>query len=91
MIYFTKLLKIMIITINTDASFSHEHKYGTYAYWIKSDNFCYKGSGIFKDPVTDSTDAESRAVMVAIWILKEAKADFDVLVLNRDNIGVKTT
>jgi hypothetical protein len=32
----------MIITINTDASFSQDHKYGTYAYWIKSDNFLYK-------------------------------------------------
>jgi hypothetical protein len=29
--------------------------------------------------------------MVALWILREQKADFDVLVINRDNIGVKTT
>lgn len=79
----------MIITINTDASFSHEHKYGTYAYWIKSDNFLYKGSGVFKDTVDNSTDAESRAIAVALWILKQNKHDFDVLVINRDNIGAK--
>ena len=80
---------IKIITINTDASFSKEHNYGTYAYRIRSNNFLYKGSGVFKDTVENSTDAESRAIAVALWILKQQKADFDVLVINRDNIGAR--
>lgn len=81
----------MIITINTDASFSKEFNFWTYAYWIKSDNFLYKGSGVFKDKVDNSTDAESRAIAVALWILKQQKAEFDILVINRDNIGAKPT
>jgi len=79
----------MIITINTDASFSNEHKFWTYAFWIKSDKFCFKWSWVFKEKLESSTEAESRAIMVAIWIIQSQKVKFRKLIFNRDNIWAK--
>jgi hypothetical protein len=80
-----------IITINTDASFSNEYKFWTYAYWIKWDWFFYKGSWVFKQLLKWSTDAEVKAIAVAFWILQEQKHDFDFLIINRDNIFANKT
>ena len=75
----------MIITINTDASFSIEYKFGTYAYWIKSNDFLYKGSWVFKDKVKWSTNAEAQAVCIALWLLKNNEKDFTKIIVNCDN------
>jgi len=75
-----------IITINTDASFSNELKFWTYAYWIKWDWFHYKWSWVFKNKLNTSTEAEILAIAVWLWFLEQWLHDFDYLVINRDNI-----
>lgn len=82
------LEKEQLITINTDASYCQKTKIWAYAYWIKWDWFFYKWSGVFKEECKWSTYAEERAVMVAIWILKSKKRDFDTILVNRDCRGV---
>lgn len=78
-----------IITINTDSSFCQKTQIGAYAFWIKWKDFFYKWSGVFKDTCKWSQEAEEKAVLVAIWILKDKSKDFDIIVVNRDCIGVK--
>lgn len=79
----------MVITINSDASFSNTYKVGTYAYYIVCDKFRHMKSGAFSSnnydintPISErriknSTEAECAAICNALHLLK----------INSDKIG----
>ena len=57
------------ITINTDASFSPEHKVGGYAFWIICDLFTIKKSGHFKINPKTPFEAELMCIANAVYTL----------------------
>ncbi len=78
------------ITINTDAGFYPHDKVGSWACWIVSDGLLLKGSGIFKEPCKNATDAEIKAMVNAVSILLKSNFDFTGvrnIIFNRDNIN----
>ncbi len=80
----------MIVTVNTDASFSREHERGAYAFWIKSDEFKIQKSGMLKEKIARAEIAEFQCLINALWAL----ADEDVLqktkriIVNTDCLNV---
>ena len=73
------------VTINTDAGFLPDQKVGAYAYWIKAEGLFLRGSGIFKDKCRDPNDAETRAIVNALYILLASKYKAEKIIINRDN------
>jgi len=74
------------VTVNTDASYDPIAKTGGYAFWIKSDTFTLKDSGGFKGTITDSNEAEIKALVNALHYLEQkSRKDFSILVINCDN------
>lgn len=61
----------MIITINTDASFSNKLKRGAYAFWIVSDKGRIQMSGPIKGTCHDSSDAEMRCIINALHVVSQ--------------------
>jgi len=59
----------MIVTVNTDASFIHEHKRGSYAFWIVCNDFKILKSGVLKTKVTRPEVAEGMCIINALHIL----------------------
>lgn len=77
----------VFVTINTDAGFSYKHRIGTFAYWIKGLGYLLNGSGVFKEPCIDPTDAEIKAIINALAVIKKTKHPPILgFVINRDNI-----
>jgi len=77
-----------VITITTDAWYNPRTKIGTYAYRIRWDNLLLKWNWIFKQlQINWSTCAERWAIRVALYILNQNAQDFDLLIINRDNIN----
>lgn len=77
------------ITINTDAGFYKWNGMGSYAYWIRFNGQLYQGSGVFKKPCRSSTEAEKRAVLNALAVVKtHIKTGIIKIIFNRDNINV---
>jgi ribonuclease HI len=81
-----------VITINTDASYDPKTKTGGFGVWIKSDFFTIKQAGKFKGEITDSNEAEIKAIVNALKILRSNLSAnnrsiqmFDTLVINCDN------
>ena len=60
---------VRCITINTDASFSHEKKVGGYAFYIISDLFKIQKSGMFKVRPKSAIQAEMMCMANAIHTL----------------------
>jgi len=56
----------MIITINTDASFSNKFKVGTFAFWIACDKGKYFRSGALRGSVFSSIHAEMKCIINAL-------------------------
>lgn len=80
-----------IVTINTDAGFYPFDKVGAYAYWIKSDGVFLRGSGLFKGLCKSAKEAEFKAVINALHVLKAASLpEVKLIVFNRDNIYVQS-
>jgi len=59
----------MIVTINTDASFSAKHKVGSFAFWIVCDQGKIAKSGILRRKVGKPDIAEFRCVINALHVL----------------------
>jgi ribonuclease HI len=60
----------MIVTINTDASFSEKYKIGTYAFWIVCNNFKIQKFGALKLDCQRAEEAEIRAILNALHTIK---------------------
>lgn len=83
-------------TINTDASYSHKHKRGAWAYWIKgNDNFHVKKAGMFPQELHSSFVAElltfERALQEINAIVPPAHRGAVILYVNSDSTFVLHT
>lgn len=80
----------MVVTINTDASFSFKHKVGTYAYWVTCDNFKIKKSGLLRKNVDRSEIAEFQCIINALHdaLHAERKKTIEKVIVNTDCLNV---
>ena len=77
-------------TCNTDAGFYKWNGLGSFAYWIRFEGQLFTGSGVLKEECRNSTDAERKAIMNAIYVIKkQIKKGIVKIIFNRDNINVK--
>lgn len=74
----------MFATVGTDASFCHETRLGTFAYWITTDRGRILNSGVFKDCPTTSTEAEMMCIANALHHLIKLHPDTDLIYINTD-------
>lgn len=79
----------MILTINTDASFSSDYKIAVGAYWIVYKGHRLKGTCELKS-AQNSTEAECKTIGNALWIvLKNDLCDLERIVVNTDCLTFK--
>ncbi len=60
----------MIVTINTDASFTHKFNRGSFAMWIVSNQGRLKQGGMLKQEMKTPWEAEMQAIVNAIYVLR---------------------
>jgi ribonuclease HI len=60
----------MFCTIVTDAGFCPETKAAAWACWIVAENQRTQSSGVFKEGITNSADAEVKAILNAIYVAR---------------------
>jgi len=80
----------MVVTINTDASFSRKHQVGSYAFWIKCDEFNIGKSGMLKKRVSKPQIAEFRCIINSLHTLFTTKTvdRIGFIVVNTDCLDV---
>lgn len=80
----------MVVTINTDASFSFKHKVGTYAYWVTCDDFKIKKSGALRNKVDRSEIAEFQCIINALHdtFTTKRKKTIQKIIVNTDCLNV---
>jgi ribonuclease HI len=61
----------MLVTINTDASYSSAYKIGAFSFWMVSNSGRLFGAGALKGKVSHSQEAEFKAVLNALHFLFE--------------------
>lgn len=77
----------MIVTINTDASYSNKYRIGAFAFWIVSDKFKILKSGRLKSKITHCRIAEYLCILNALYLLsKEDLSDVKKVIVNTDNM-----
>lgn len=77
----------MLVTINTDASFHPQLKYGAYAFWAISNDFKITKSGLFKSKCTNSHDAEARCIVNALKVVLLAHKGISKVIINTDSVN----
>lgn len=77
----------MLATINTDASFSHQHKNGSFSFWVVCDDFKIRKSGLLKTKCDNPTMAECRCIINAVHMLFQQAGSKKVtkIVVNTDS------
>jgi ribonuclease HI len=79
----------MIVTINTDASFSHHHKRGSFAFWIVCNQGRYCQSGLLRDKCDRPEIAEFRCIINAVYTLgKMQYSGISKVIINTDCLNV---
>ena len=76
----------MNVTINTDASFSHKHKAGGYAFWIVCDKGRIKSSGTLKEALNPQ-DCEMKCLANALHTLQKSEfndGSISMIIVNSD-------
>lgn len=81
----------MLVTINTDASFYPIQKIGGYAIWIASDKGRVKHAAGFRNNVESPHDAEFKAVINALHLLKKQGWEITEIYINTDSQAVIQT
>jgi len=76
----------MLATINTDASYSKLTKQATFAFWIKTDMYTIKRSGVIKSLCDTSTEAELKCIINAIYTISE-QTGITEIILNTDSLN----
>lgn len=82
-------LKLNNITITTDASFYHESKIASYAFWITTEGKRYKSSAVFKEPVDSAIEAEIKAILNALFFVSNLKKEWYAIRINTDCLEAK--
>lgn len=78
----------MIVTINTDASFSHEYQKGAFAFWIicNQGKFCH--SGMLRKKCINSHVAEMKCIINAVHQLGTIGFTFITkIIINTDSMN----
>lgn len=80
----------MVVTINTDASFSRKYQVGSYAFWIKCDEFNISKSGMLRKKISRPENAEFRCIINALHTLfiQKTKERIGLIVVNTDCMNV---
>lgn len=80
----------MVVTINTDASFSRKYQVGSYAFWIKCNEFTICKSGMLRKKISRPENAEFRCVINALHTLFTQKTveKIGLIVVNTDCMNV---
>lgn len=79
----------MIITINTDASFSYAHQKGSFAFWIVCNEFKILKSGVLRKKVKRAEVAEFRCIINALHTLfKRDCSKAKKIIINTDCLNV---
>lgn len=78
---------IMLVTINTDASFHPKLKYGAYAFWAVCDDFKITKSGVFRKKCIDPDDAESKCIINALTVILKAHKGITKIIINTDSLN----
>lgn len=77
----------MIVTINTDASYSFEHKKAAFAFWITSNLGRIQYSGVIQREVDSSVQAELMAIINAVHTLAKMRYDnVTSIIINSDSL-----
>lgn len=77
----------MICTINTDASFHPDIKWGAYAFWAISDRFKIQKYGSFIGKCKNPTDAEAKCIINALKVTLSADKDITRITINTDSLN----
>jgi len=79
----------MIVTVNTDASYSHYHRKGSFAFWIVCNDFRILKSGLLKNKVERSQLAEFKCIINALYVLfNEDCNKITRIIINTDCLDV---
>lgn len=80
----------MRVTVLTDASYSHEHKKGGWACWIRyDDKALITYAAAFKDTLPNSYEAERKAVINAVFVaIKKAAKPLTSILVQTDCLQV---
>ena len=79
----------MIVTINTDASFSKLYQKGTYAFWIVSNHGRITRSGTLRKPCSRPEVAEFKCIINAMHKLAESNWEgITRVIINTDCLNV---
>lgn len=76
----------MLATINTDASYSKLTKQATYAFWIKTDRYTIKRSGVIRTLCDTSTEAELKCIINALYTIS-VQTGITEIILNTDSLN----
>jgi len=79
----------MIVTINTDASYSHAKNRGTFAFWIVSNSGKIKMSGVLKESVISPTMAEMQCIINALYVTLNNSGWVNIgkIIINTDSLN----
>jgi len=77
----------MLVTINTDASFSPQLKYGAYAFWAVSNDFKITRSGLFKRKCHSPDDAEAKCIINALKVILLTHSGINKIIINTDSLN----
>lgn len=77
----------MLVTLNTDASFHCQLKYGAYAFWAVCNEFKITKSGVFKSKCINPDDAEAKCIINALKIVLLAHNGITKVIVNTDSLN----
>jgi len=77
----------MLLTINTDASFHPQLKYGAYAFWAICNDFKITKSDSFKTKCINPHDAEARCIINALKVVMSTQKHFTRIIINTDSLN----
>jgi ribonuclease HI len=77
----------MLVTINTDASFSQETKQGAYAFWAVCNEFKVTKCGIFKNLCITPDDAEMKCIINDLKVVLMGHINIHKIIVNTDSLN----
>jgi len=77
----------MLVTINTDASFHPQLKYGAYAFWAICNDFKITKSGVFRKKCINPDDAETKCILNALTVILKSHKGISKIIVNTDSLN----